>query len=240
MGRTFENRKAAMAKTAGMKTKLYSKFGKELYVCAKSGGADPLANLTLRRLIEKATRNQVPGHVIEKALDKAKGGGGEDYSTVRYEGFGPGNCMVIVDCLTDNNNRTIGDVRTCFNKAKAKLGAPGSVAHMFDHRAIFSFKHDNEEAVLEALMEHDVDVADIENDDGIITVIAPHTEFYKTKTALSEAFPDLSMEIEEITFVPQTHTEISGEDAQMFEKLLDMLNDCDDVQEVYHNAEIQS
>jgi YebC/PmpR family DNA-binding regulatory protein len=240
MGRTFENRKAAMAKTAGMKTKLYSKFGKELYVCAKSGGADPLANLTLRRLIEKAKRNQVPGHVIEKALDKAKGGGGEDYSTVRYEGFGPGNCMVIVDCLTDNNNRTIGDVRTCFNKAKAKLGAPGSVAHMFDHRAIFSFKHDNEEAVLEALMEHDVDVADIENDDGIITVIAPHTEFYKTKTALSEAFPDLSMEIEEITFVPQTHTEISGEDAQMFEKLLDMLNDCDDVQEVYHNAEIQS
>ncbi len=240
MGRTFENRKAAMAKTAGMKTKLYSKFGKELYVCAKSGGADPSANLTLRRLIEKAKRNQVPGHVIEKALDKAKGGGGEDYSTVRYEGFGPGNCMVIVDCLTDNNNRTIGDVRTCFNKAKAKLGAPGSVAHMFDHRAIFSFKHDNEEAVLEALMEHDVDVADIENDDGIITVIAPHTEFYKTKTALTEAFPDLSMEIEEITFVPQTHTELSGDDAQMFEKLLDMLNDCDDVQEVYHNAEIQS
>lgn len=240
MGRTFENRKAAMAKTAGAKTKLYSKFGKELYVCAKSGGVDPSANLTLRRLIEKAKRNQVPGHVIEKALDKAKGGGGEDYNTVRYEGFGPGNCMVIVDCLTDNNNRTIGDVRTCFNKAKAKLGAPGSVAHMFDHRAIFSFKHDNEEAVLEALMEHDVDVADIENEDGIITVIAPHTEFYKTKTALSEAFPDLHMEIEEITFVPQTHTEVGGEDAQMFEKLLDMLNDCDDVQEVYHNAEVQA
>lgn len=240
MGRTFENRKAAMAKTAGMKTKLYSKFGKELYVCAKSGGADPTANLTLRRLIEKAKRNQVPGHVIEKALDKARGGGGEDYSTVRYEGFGPGNCMVIVDCLTDNNNRTIGDVRTCFNKVKAKLGAPGSVAHMFDHRAIFSFKHDNEEAVLEALVEHDVDVADIENEDGIITVIAPHTEFYKAKTALTEAFNDIHMEIEEITFIPQTHTEISGDDAQLFEKLLDMLNDCDDVQEVYHNAEIKS
>ncbi len=240
MGRTFENRKAAMAKTAGMKTKLYSKFGKEIYVCAKSGGADPSANLTLRRLIEKAKRNQVPAHVIDKALDKARGGGGEDYSTVRYEGFGPGNCMVIVDCLTDNNNRTIGDVRTCFNKAKAKLGAPGSVAHMFDHRAIFSFKYDNEEAVLEALMEHDVDVADIENEDGIITVITPHTEFFKTKTALSEAFNDIHMEIEEITFVPQTHTEVSGDDAQMFEKLLDMLNECDDVQEVYHNAEVKA
>jgi YebC/PmpR family DNA-binding regulatory protein len=240
MGRTFENRKAAMAKTAGMKTKLYSKFGKELYVCAKNGGADPNANLTLRRLIERAKRNQVPGHVIEKALDKARGGGGEDYSTVRYEGFGPGNCMIIVDCLTDNNNRTIGDVRTCFNKAKAKLGAPGSVAHMFDHRAIFAFKHDNEEAVLEALVAHDVDVADIENDNGIITVITPHTEFYKTKTALTEAFGDLHMELEEITFVPQTHTELRGEDVQMFEKLLDMLEDCDDVQEVYHNAEFPS
>lgn len=240
MGRTFENRKAAMAKTASMKTKLYSKFGKELYVCAKNGGADPTANLTLRRLIERAKRNQVPAHVIEKALDKAKGGGGEDYSTVRYEGFGPGNCMIIVDCLTDNNNRTIGDVRTCFNKAKAKLGAPGSVAHMFDHRAILSFKHDDEEAVLEALMAQDVDVADIENEDGIITVICPHTEFYKAKTALSEAFPNLQMELEEITFIPQTQTEISGEDVQLFEKLLDMLNDCDDVQDVYHNAEIKS
>jgi YebC/PmpR family DNA-binding regulatory protein len=240
MGRTYENRKAAMAKTAGAKTKLYSKFGKEIYVCAKNGGSDPSANLSLRRLIEKAKKNQIPGHVIDKALDKAQGAGGEDYNTVRYEGFGPGNCMVLVDCLTDNNNRTIGDVRICFNKAKAKLGAPGSVAHMFDHRAIFAFQHDSEDAVLEALMAHDVDVADIENEDGIITVITPHTEFYKTKSALTEAFGDLHMEIEEITFIPQTHTDISGEDVPLFEKLLDMLEDCDDVQEVYHNAEIHS
>ena len=87
-------------------------------------------------LNRKGQTPQVPGHVIEKALDKAKGVGGEVYTTVRYEGFGPGNCMVLVDCLTDNNNRTIGDVRTCFNKCKAKLGAPGAVAHLFDHRAI--------------------------------------------------------------------------------------------------------
>lgn len=238
MGRTYENRKAQIAKTAGMKTKVYSKYGKEIYVCAKSGGPDPSANLSLRRLIEKAKKDQVPSHVIDKALDKAAGAGGEDYSTVRYEGFGPGNCMVIVDCLTDNNNRTFGDVRICFNKCKAKLGAQGSVAHMFDHRAIFAFKHDDEDAVLEALMEHDVDVADIENEDGMITVIAPQTEFFKAKTALSEAFPELELEMEEITFVPQIHTEISGEDAEMFDKFVDMLNDCDDVQEVYHNAEV--
>lgn len=237
MGRTYENRKAQMAKTNGMKTKVYSKYGKEIYVCAKGGGVDPAANLSLRRLIEKAKKDQVPSHVIDKALDKASGAGGEDYVTVRYEGFGPGNCMVIVDCLTDNNNRTFGDVRTCFNKCKAKIGAQGSVGHMFDHRAIFAFKHDDEEAVLEALMEHDVDVADIENEDGMITVITPQTEFFKTKTALSEAFPELELEMEEITFVPQTHTEISGEDAEMFDKFVEMLNDCDDVQEVYHNAE---
>lgn len=238
MGRTYENRKAAMAKTGAMKTKLYSKYGKEIYVCAKNGGFDPTANLSLRRLIEKAKKDQVPSHVIDKALDKAKGGGGEDYETVRFEGFGPGNCMVIVDCLTDNNNRTFGDVRTCFNKAKAKLGAQGSVAHMFDHRAVIAFKHDDEEAVLEALMEHDVDVADIENEDGIITVIAPHTEFYKTKTAINEAFEGVELDIEEITFIPQTHVDIAGEDADMFEKFLDLLNDCDDVQEVYHNAQL--
>ncbi len=238
MGRTYENRKAQIAKTAGMKTSLYSKFGKEIYVCAKNGGIDPTANLSLRRLIEKAKKNQIPGHIIEKAIDKAKGGGGEDYSVVRYEGFGPGNCLVLVDCLTDNNNRTIGDVRTCFNKTKAKLGAPGAVAHLFDHRAVFSFKHADEDAVLEALMEHDVDVSEIENDDGIITVLAPPNEYNKVKTALTEAFGEINFEIEEITFIPQTQVAVTGEDAQMLEKLLDMLNDCDDVQDVFHNAEM--
>ncbi|ACR14364.1 YebC/PmpR family DNA-binding transcriptional regulator [Teredinibacter turnerae] len=236
MGRTYENRKASMAKTGAMKTKLYSRYGKEIYVCAKNGGAEVDSNLSLRRLIEKAKKEQVPSHVIDKALDKARGGGGEDFVTVRFEGFGPGNCMVIVDCLTDNNNRTFGDVRTCFNKGKAKLGGQGAVAHMFDHRAIFSFAYDDEERVLEALMEEDVDVADIENDDGIITVIAPQTEFFKTKTALTNAFGDVNFEVEEITFVPQTYAEIEGEDVEQMEKFLDLLNDCDDVQEVYHNA----
>ncbi len=238
MGRTFENRKAAMAKTASMKTKLYSKYGKEIYVCAKNGGTDPSANLSLRRLIEKAKKDQVPGHIIDKALDKASGAGGEDYVTVRFEGFGPANCMIIVDCLTDNNNRTFGDVRTCFNKCKAKIGAQGSVAHMFDHCAVFSFAHTDEDEVLEALMERDVDVTDIELEDGMMTVIAAHTEFNSVRTALQDAFGDIQFEIEEITFLPQTHTELAGEDVETFEKLLHLLNDCDDVQEVYHNAQI--
>ncbi|WP_394173890.1 YebC/PmpR family DNA-binding transcriptional regulator [Thalassotalea litorea] len=239
MGRAFQNRKESMAKTQGQKTKVYSKYGKEIYVCAKNGGVDPDGNLALRRLIEKAKKDQVPTHVIDKAIDKAKGGGGENYETARYEGFGPGGCMVIVDCLTDNTNRTIKDVRQAFTKTDSKIGGPGSAAHMFDHQALFSFKNDDEEAVLEALMMADVDVTDIENEDGMMTVFAPHTEFFKAKTALSEAFPDINFEMEEITWVPQTYTSISGEeDLANFEKFINMLNDSDDVQNIYHNAEL--
>lgn len=238
MGRSFENRKASMAKTQGAKAKLYSRYGKEIYVCAKNGGVDPNGNLALRRLIDKAKKDQVPAHVIDRAIEKAEGGGGEDFATARYEGFGPGGCMVIVDCLTDNNNRTYTDVRQCFVKNDAKIGAPGAVSHMFDHQAVFAFKGDDEDAVLETLMEADVDVSDIESEDGMITVLAPHTEFYKARTALTEAKPDLEFEIEEITFVPQTYTPVTGEDAEMFEKFMAALNDCDDVQDVYHNAEL--
>ncbi|WP_370240969.1 YebC/PmpR family DNA-binding transcriptional regulator [Marisediminitalea sp.] len=236
MGRAFEVRKAAMAKTAGAKTKVYSKYGKEIYVCAKNGGTDPDTNLSLRRLMDKAKKDQVPGHVIDKAIDKAAGGAGEDFVPARYEGFGPGNCMVIVDCLTDNNNRTITDVRNCFTKTGAKIGAPGAVSHMFDHQAIFVFEGEDEDAVLEVLMEADVDVTDVESEDGKISVYAPNTEFFKVKTALLDAYPELSFEVEEITFVPQTNVDISEDDMPMFQKFMDMLNDCDDVQDVYHNA----
>ncbi|MGY6564549.1 MAG: YebC/PmpR family DNA-binding transcriptional regulator [Halomonadaceae bacterium] len=240
MGRAFQNRKESMAKTAAAKTKVYSKYGREIYVCAKQGGTDPNGNLTLRGLMERAKKDQVPSHVIEKALDKASGVGGEDYSPARYEGFGPGNCMVIVDCLTDNPNRTFGDVRACFNKAKSKLGTPGSVSHMFDHCAILAYAGDDEEATLEALMEADVDVTDIENEEGHITVFAPHTEYAKAKQALIDAFGELEFETDEIQFVPQTTTAIAGDDVAMFEKLLDALNDLDDVQNVFHNAEIDA
>ncbi|NAW66470.1 MULTISPECIES: YebC/PmpR family DNA-binding transcriptional regulator [Photobacterium] len=239
MGRSFEVRKASMAKTQGAKIKVYSKYGKEIYMSAKNGGTDPDSNLSLRRLMEKAKKDQVPSHVIEKAIDKASGGGGEDFATARYEGFGPGGCSVIVDCLTDNNNRTYMDVRQCFVKNNAKIGAPGAVAHMFDHQAVFQFKGDDEEAVMEALIMGDADVTDIEAEDGMITVFAPHTEFFKVKNALADAMPDVTMEVEEITFVPQAMHPVTGDDVATFEKFLDMLNDCDDVQNVYHNAEIE-
>ena len=237
MGRAFQNRKESMAKTSDQKAKVYSKYGREIYVCAKSGGVDPNGNLALRSMIDRAKKDQVPTHVIDKALDKAKGGGGEDFDTARYEGYGPGSTMVIVDCLTDNPNRTFGDVRTCFNKVKAKIGTQGSVSHMFDHSAIFVFSGTDEEAVLEALMMADVDVTDIELEDGKVTVFAPHTDYSKAKSALLDAFGEVEFDVDEIQFVAQNMTEIQGEDVEQFDRFLDLLNDLDDVQRVYHNAE---
>ena len=236
MGRAYQNKKDSMAKTAGAKTKVYSKYGKEIYICAKNGGVDPDGNLSLRRLIERAKKDQVPAHVIDRAIEKAKGGGGEDYTATRYEGYGPGNCMIIVDCLTDNNKRTFADVRVCFTKANAKIGAQNSVSHLFDHLAIFVFDGDDDEAVLEALMMADVDVTDVEVDDGKVTVFAPHTEYNNTRTALEE-MGVTEFDEDLISFVPQIETPIEGEDVEVMERFLSMLEDCDDVQNVYHNAQ---
>jgi YebC/PmpR family DNA-binding regulatory protein len=238
MGRSFENRKHAIFKTAGQKSKLYAKYGKHLYVTAKNGGADPDCNPALRALIERAKREQVPSHVIEKALEKASGVGGEDFVTARYEGFGPGGCSVIVDCLTDNYNRTISEVRNAFTKTGSKLGAPGSVAHQFDYIAVLSFKGDNEDTILEAMLAADVDVDDVECTNGSITLFVPAPEFYKAKQALLEAFPDIELEVQEITFLPQANMALSDEDLPMFEKFMNLLNECDDVQEIYHNAQL--
>jgi len=236
MGRAYQNRKLSIAKTSDAKARVYSRYAREIYVSAKAGGIDPVGNLALRSLIERAKKDQVPSHVIEKAIDKAKGGGGEDFALARYEGFGPGGCMVIVECLTDNANRTIGDVRACFTKTKCKLGTPGSVSHLFDHSAILSFTGDDEEKALEALVSGEVDVTDLECEGGRITVFVPTTEHYKAKQALAEAFGDIDFEVDEVQFIPQSTTSLGAEDQAVLDRLLDLLNYLDDVQNVYCNA----
>jgi YebC/PmpR family DNA-binding regulatory protein len=187
-------------------------------------------------LIERAKKDQVPAHVIDKAIEKASGAGGEDFATARYEGFGPGGCMVIVDCLTDNPNRTFGDVRQCFTKSKCKIGTQGSVSHMFDHSAILVFASDDEDAVLEVLMMADVDVTDIESEGGRVTVFAPHNEYSKAKQALLEALGDIEFEVDEIQFVPHSVEALSGENREALDAFLEMLDYLEDVQNVYHNV----
>ena len=237
MGRAYQNRKESMAKTSDAKARVYSRYAREIYVTAKSGGVDPAGTLALRSLIERAKKDQVPTHVIDKARDNARGAGGEDFSIARYEGFGPGGCMVIIDCLTDNPNRTFGDVRQCFTKCKCKIGSQGSVSHMFDHSAILAFASDDEEAALEALMMADVDVSDIECEEGQVTVFVPQTEYFKARQALLDAFGDIDFNVDEIQFIPQATTAISPEDQAALAKFLDMLDYLEDVQNVYHNVE---
>ena len=235
MGRIFEKRKYSIFKTAAQNSKVYSKYSKMLYMAAKNGVPDPNANPVLRNIVERAKKENVPSHVIDKAIQKAAGKGGEDFQSVRYEGFGPGGALIIVECLTDNNVRTVADVRSYFARAGAKLAASGSVVMSFDHLAVISFKGGQEETVIEALFAADVAVEDVESKDGVITVFTPPAEFYKAKAAVLEAMPGVELDVQEITFLPQATKTLGAEELPAFEKFLQALEENDDVQEVYHN-----
>jgi YebC/PmpR family DNA-binding regulatory protein len=237
MGRAHEVRKVAMAKTAAKKAKLYSRYGKEIYLVAKSGGTEPDANLALRKLIEKAKKEQVPTDVIKRAIDKVKSGAAENYDPLQFEGFGPGNSTIIVKCLTDNINRTISQVRPAFTKAKSKLGAEGSVSYLYNIESTVILKGMDEEAALEALVMGEVDAKDITTlEDGRVKIIGEPTDLNNIKTALEEVNPDVEFDVDEITTTPQDTVELEGEDYDMFDRLMNLLNDCDDVDQVFHNV----
>lgn len=242
MGRAHEVRAASMAKTAAIKSKLYSRFGKELYIAAKSGVPDPDMNLTLKRKIAEAKSNQVPADVIKRAIDKAKGGTDENYDEARYEGFGPGNSTIIVDCLTDNTNRSYTNVKTAFNKTKgAKMVNAGGVSYNYENVGLFEFKYDDEEAMLDAMMEADVDVQDITVEDGIMTVKTTFADFGPAQDAIEKLIPNIEFDVCETTMLPNEYVELTEpEDIESYHKLMDMLNDVDDVNKVYTNVRIPS
>lgn len=233
MGRAFEVRKVAMAKTSAAKSKVYSKYGREIYMAAKSGTPDPDTNQNLKRIIEKAKKEQVTADIIKRAIDKAKGGADENYTEIRYEGFGPGNSLIIVECLTDNTNRTLTEVRTLFNKTGGKLGVSGSVLHQFEHRAVFQVAA-TEDQILEVLLEKDINVLDVEKEESSVTIYGEPSEYANIRGALSES--NLEVLQEEITFLPLQTVDISEEDLPKFERLVNGLDELDDVSNVYHNA----
>ncbi len=238
MGRAHEVRAASMAKTAAIKSKLYSRFGKELYIAAKSGVPDPDMNLALKRKIAEAKSNQVPADVIKRAIEKAKGGTEENYTECRYEGFGPGESTVIVDCLTDNANRSYTEVKTCFNKCKGgKLANSGAVSFNYEPSGLFVFPYDDEEKMLDALMEAEVDVQDITIEDGAMTVKTTFTDFGKAQEAIENLVPGVEFEVCEATMLPNEYVTLNtDEEKEAFEKLMTMLNDCDDVNKIYTNV----
>ena len=238
MGRAHEVRAASMAKTAAIKSKLYSRYGKELYIAAKSGVPDPDMNLALKRKIQEAKSNQVPADVIKRAIEKAKGGTDENYTEARYEGFGPGNSTIIVDCLTDNTNRAITDVKTCFNKCHgAKLANSGAVSYNYESVGLFVFAYEDEDAMLEAMMEAEVDVQDISIEDGEMTVKTTFQDFGKAQDAIEKVIPGVEFDVCEATLLPTEFVTLdTQEDKEAFDKLLSMLNDCDDVNKIYTNV----
>ena len=238
MGRAYEVRKASIQKTGAAKAKLYSNFAKEIYLAAKQGGTSIDANASLNRLVEKAKKSQVPADIINRAIDKVNNGADESYTSCRYEGFGPGASTVIVDCLTDNVNRTVGFVRTAFTKSKGKLGVENSVSHSYENLAIVGFKGMGEEEALDACLMEDVDVKDIETDEDLTIIYGDAKDLHKIKEALKKAKNDIEFEIDEISMVPLDKISLDGEEKELFEKLLNMLDDIEDVQNVYHNVEL--
>lgn len=241
MGRAYEVRKASIAKTAAKKSKVYSRYGKELYMAAKQGVPDPEMNVELARLIEEARDHEVPNHVIEKAIEKAKGGGGEDYHASRYEGFGPGESTVIVECLTDNDNRTVSEVRNCFTKSNGKMGVSGSVSHSYLHAGVLSFKHDSLETVFEGVLEAGLEPIDIEEEEeGYILLTVEPQDLHKTRTVLEEMIEGIKFDMAEIRYLPLDYVELNESEVSDFEKLLSMLDECEDVQQVYHNVMLEN
>jgi YebC/PmpR family DNA-binding regulatory protein len=234
MGRAHEVRAASMAKTAAAKSKLNNKYSRTIYMAAKSGIPDPELNLALKHEIEKAKREQVNADTIKRAIEKAKGGSTENYYPIRYEGFGPNNSMLIIECITDNENRTLTAVKTALNKCGAKLGVAGCVRHMFDYYAVFTFQGMNDEEAFEAVAEFDV--ADVFSEDGYTTIYANSSDYQGIRDALLAAKPDLTFVEDVVTYVPQnTVTLTDQKEIDQFNRLRTMLDDIDDVQDLFHN-----
>jgi|LGOV01.1.fsa_nt_gb YebC/PmpR family DNA-binding regulatory protein len=236
MGRKFEVRKVAMAKTSAMKNKIYSRYGKEIYMVAKAGGINPDANRSLKHLIDRAKKAQVPTDVIKRNIAKAEKGVGEDYQPNRYEGFGPGGTAIIIDTLTDNLNRTVSEVRNCFTKVDCKMGVSGSVEHSYSHLSHITLKGMDEEEVLETLLMADLDILELEEVDGQVEIEGNGFDLDKIQEALKEAKDSIEIIDAEKGWYPSVYIELDEVSKEAFQKMMDLLNEVEDVQEIFHNA----
>jgi YebC/PmpR family DNA-binding regulatory protein len=237
MGRKWNNIKEKKASKDANTSRIYAKFGREIYVAARQGEPNPESNQALKVVLERAKTYSVPKHIIEKAIEKAKGGSEESYDELRYEGFGPNGSMVIVDALTNNVNRTASDVRAAFGKNGGNMGVSGSVAYMFDATAVIGLEGKTADEVLEILMEADVDVRDIAEEDDTVIVYAEPDQFH----AVQEAFKNVGITeftIAELTMLAQNDIALEEEAQAKFEKMIDALEDLEDVQQVYHNVDL--
>lgn len=230
----IKHRKAAQDKKRG---KVWTKLIREVTVAAREGGGDPDANPRLRLAMDKAFGANMPKDTLDRAVKRGAGGAeGESYDEIRYEGYGPGGTAVMVDCMTDNRNRTAAEIRHGFAKHGGNLGTDGSVSYLFTKQGIISLRPGtDEDAVMEVALESGAEDV-VVNDDGSLDVITTPEDFAAVERALAGAGFDTR--VAEITFNPSTQTELDRETAEKLLKMVDTLEDSDDVQEVYHNADI--
>src|SRR4051794_1295502 len=221
MGRKWNNIKEKKASKDANTSRIYAKFGVEIYVAARSGEPNPESNQALKFVLERAKTYNVPRHIIDKAIEKAKGGSEESYTELRYEGFGPNGSMVIVDALTNNFNRTAADVRAAFGKNGGNMGVSVSVSYMFDATAVIGVEGKSSDDVLELLMEADVDVRDIlEEEEEQVIVYAEPDQFYAVQEAFKQAgISDFT--VAELTMLPQNEITLDDEALVKFEKMID-------------------
>jgi YebC/PmpR family DNA-binding regulatory protein len=217
--------------------KAWTRVIREIMVAARTGGGDPAANPRLRLAIEKAKAVNLPADTVKRNIDKATGNlEGVSYEEIRYEGYGIGGAAIIVDCMTDNRVRTVAEVRHAFSKYGGNLGTEGSVAFQFKHCGQLIFAPGtSEDRVMEAALDAGADDV-ISGDDGSIEVLTPPTAFEDVRAALEKA--GLKAEVAEVTMRAENTIELDGEDAERMRKLLDVIEDLDDVQDVFHNAEL--
>ncbi|MCF1429063.1 MAG: YebC/PmpR family DNA-binding transcriptional regulator [Shewanella sp.] len=230
----IRHRKAAQDAKRG---KLFTKFIRELTVAAREGGSDPDANSRLRAAIDKALSNNMTRDTVERAIKRGAGElDGQALETIIYEGYGPGGTAVMVECMTDNRNRTVSGVRNAFSKSGGSLGTDGCVSYMFTQRGVISFDDNiDEDAIMEAALEAGAEDV-IAHEDGSVDVYSTPEEFGSIKDALDSAgFTAINAEV---TMVPDNKALLDADTAPKFLRLIDTLEDYDDVQEVYHNADI--
>lgn len=239
MGRAYAVREAKIKKTGAAKGKLYTNFAKEIYLAAKNGVPEIEANSALKHLIEKAKKMQVPADIINRALDKAKGAGKDEYEQIIYEGFGPGASTFMIKTLTDNVNRTVGEVRAAFNKVHKSLGVTNSVSYNYDNLTVLAFRSDKEEEILMALLDAGIEPVECETDaDGMLNISVNYVDNVKTRDIIEEIVPDVDYDVDESGWYAKDLVTLEGEDLELFNRLYDLLDEVDDVTDIYHNVRI--
>lgn len=237
MGRKWNNIKEKKASRDADTSRIYAKFGREIYVVAKQGEPDPELNQALKFVVERAKTYSVPKAIIDRAIEKAKGGSEENFTELRYEGFGPNGSMVIVDTLTNNVNRTASEVRAAFGKNGGNMGVSGSVSYMFDATAVIGIEGKSADDILELLMDADVEVRDILDEEESVIIYAEPDQFHAVQQVLKSA-GITEFNVAEITMLAQNDLTLSPEALVQFEKMIDVLDDLEDVQQVHHNVHL--